>query len=210
MRRAARHYAWTVLALCFMAILFAQGLRLGFGAFVRPWEDEFGVSRGAITLIGSLSFLVYGGGQPFVGRAVDAFGIRRTLAVSTLLVTAGLALSAASRSPAQLALAYGVVASLGFGGASGVAASVAVTYWFTQRRGLAFGLVDAGFGAGQLLLVPIILAAIPAVGWRTATVAAAVLLAVGVAPVLWRYLRDRPEDVGQLPIGGRTRSACAA
>ena len=57
-------------------------------------------------------------------------------------------------------------------------------------------------------------------------VAAAVLLAVGVAPVLWRYLRDRPEDVGQLPIGGplppaqladtapgpggRTRSACAA
>jgi sugar phosphate permease len=201
-RAAGRHYAWTVLALCFMAILFAQGLRLGFGAFVRPWEDEFGVSRGTITLIGSLSFLVYGGAQPFVGRAVDAFGIRRTLAVSTLLVAAGLALSAASRSPAELALAYGVVASLGFGGASGVAASVAVTYWFTQRRGLAFGLVEAGFGAGQLLLVPIILAAIPAVGWRTAMVAAAVLLAAGVAPVLWRYLRDRPEDVGQLPIGG--------
>ena len=55
---------------------------------------------------------------------------------------------------------------------------------------------------GQLLLVPIALAAIPAVGWRTAMAGAAALLAVVVAPVLWRYLRDRPEDVGQLPIGG--------
>jgi sugar phosphate permease len=197
-----RHYAWTVLALCFVAILFAQGLRLGFGAFVRPWEEEFGVSRGTITLIGSLSFLVYGGAQPLVGRAVDVHGIRRTLVVSTLLVAAGLALSAAAQTPWQLALTYGVVASLGFGGASGVAASVAVTYWFTQRRGLAFGLVEAGFGAGQLILVPIALATIPQVGWRAAMLGAAVLLTVGVAPVLWRYLRDRPEDVGQLPIGG--------
>jgi hypothetical protein len=53
-----RHYAWTVLALCFFAILCAQGVRLSFGAFVRPWEDAFGASRGTITLIGSLSFLV--------------------------------------------------------------------------------------------------------------------------------------------------------
>ena len=52
-RGPRRHYAWTVLALCFAAILFAQGLRLAFGAFVRPWEEEFDVSRGTITLIGS-------------------------------------------------------------------------------------------------------------------------------------------------------------
>jgi sugar phosphate permease len=196
------HYAWRILALCFGAILFAQGMRLAFGAFVRPWEDEFGVSRGTITLIGSLSFLVYGFSQPFVGRAVDRFGIRRTLALSTLLVAAGLALSAAARSPAHLALSYGVVASLGFGGASGVAASVAVTYWFTQQRGLAFALVEAGFGVGQLLLVPVALALIPEVGWRSALLGGAALLAFVVAPVLWRYLRDRPEHIGLLPIGG--------
>lgn len=208
--RPRRHYAWTVLALCFAAILFAQGIRLAFGAFVRPWEDEFEVSRGAITLIGSLSFLVYGGSQPFVGRVVDVLGIRRTLAWSTLLVAAGLALSAAATSPLQLALAYGVVASLGFGGASGVAASVAVTYWFTERRGLAFALVEAGFGAGQLLLVPVALAAIPAVGWRSALALAAAFLAVAVAPVLWRFLRDRPADVGLLPIGGPVAPAAGS
>jgi sugar phosphate permease len=197
-----RHYAWTVLALCFFAILCAQGVRLSFGAFVRPWEDEFGVSRGSITLIGSLSFLVYGGSQPFVGRAVDRFGIRRVLVASSLLVAAGLALSAAVQAPWQLAITYGIVASVGFGGASGVAASVAVTYWFTQRRGLAFALVEAGFGAGQLLLVPLALLAVSTAGWRETLVGGALLLAVVVAPVLARWLRDRPEDVGLEPIGG--------
>src|SRR4051794_15489466 len=191
-----RHYAWTVLGLCFFAILCAQGVRLSFGAFVRPWEAAFGASRGEIAAIGSLSFLVYGGSQPFVGRAVDRFGIRRTLAISTLVVAAGMALSAAAQSPWQLALTYGVVASLGFGGASGVAASVAVTYWFTARRGLAFALVEAGFGAGQLLLVPTALLVIAAAGWRATLLGGSVLLAVVVAPVLWRRLRDRPEDLG--------------
>jgi predicted MFS family arabinose efflux permease len=202
-----RHYAWTVLALCFFAILCAQGVRLSFGAFVRPWEEAFGVSRGTITLIGSLSFLVYGGSQPFVGRTVDRFGIRRTLVVSSLLVAAGLALSAAAQSPWQLALTYGVVASLGFGGASGVAASVAVTYWFTQRRGLAFALVEAGFGAGQLLLVPLALLAVSQAGWRETLIGGALLLAVVVAPVLARWLRDRPEELGLQPIGGPSAPA---
>jgi sugar phosphate permease len=197
-----RHYAWTILALCFFAILCAQGVRLSFGAFVRPWEDAFDASRGTITLIGSLSFLVYGGSQPFVGRAVDHFGIRRTLVASSLLVAVGLALSSLAQSPAQLALTYGLIASLGFGGASGVAASVAVTYWFTQRRGLAFALVEAGFGAGQLLLVPAALVAISAIGWRETLVGGAVLLAAVVAPVLWRRLVDRPQDLGLEPIGG--------
>jgi MFS family permease len=91
MAGSRRHYAWTVLGLCFLAILCAQGVRLSFGAFVRPWEDAFDASRGTITLIGSLSFLVYGGSQPFVGRAVDRFGIRRTLTASTVLVAAGMA-----------------------------------------------------------------------------------------------------------------------
>src|SRR5215217_6358496 len=197
-----RHYAWTVLGLCFLAILCAQGVRLSFGAFVRPWEDAFDASRGTITLIGSLSFLVYGGSQPFVGRAVDRFGIRRTLAVSTLIVAFGLALSAAAQTTWQLALTYGVVASLGFGGASGVAASVAVTYWFTARRGLAFALVEAGFGAGQLLLVPTALFVVAVAGWRATLLGGAAILTVVVAPVLWRRLRDRPEDVGLEPIGG--------
>jgi hypothetical protein len=62
--------------------------------------------------------------------------------------------------------------------------------------------VEAGFGAGQLLLVPSALLAISTVGWRTTLLGAAVLLSAGIAPILGRHLRDRPADVGLLPIGG--------
>ena len=101
----------------------------------------------------------------------------------------------------QLALTYGVVASIGFGGASGVAASVAVTYWFTAAPRARVRAGGGGFGAGQLILVPIALAPSPrSAGGRDARRRAAPHR--GVAPILWRCLRDRPEDVGQLPIGG--------
>ncbi len=132
---------------------------------------------------------------------MDERGIRRVLSASLLLVAAGIALCAVARTPLQLGLAYGVIASLGFGGASGVAASVAVTHWFTLRRGLAFALVEAGFGAGQLLLVPAALALVAALGWRDALWAAAGLALV-TAPLMAAFLRDRPADVGVEPIGG--------
>jgi sugar phosphate permease len=70
--------------------------------------------------------------------------------------------------------------------------------------------VEAGFGAGQLLLVPSALLAISTVGWRTTLLGAAVLLSAGIAPILWRHLRDRPADVGLLPIGGPLPAATGA
>jgi predicted MFS family arabinose efflux permease len=85
-----------------------------------------------------------------------------------------------------------------------------VTYWFTARRGVAFALVEAGFGAGQLLLVPTALLVVSLAGWRATLLGGAALLAVVVAPVLWRRLRDRPEDVGLEPIGGPVAPAAGA
>jgi MFS family permease len=148
------HYAWIILAVCFLGILAAQGSRLAFGAFVTPWEREFGVDRTTISLVSLVSFVVYGLTQPLVGRLVDRLGIRLVLSVSVLLVGLSLIAAAFVQSPLGLILMYGALASLGFGGASGVAASVAVTQWFKERRGLAFGIIEAGFGAGQLVLVP--------------------------------------------------------
>jgi hypothetical protein len=45
-----------------------------------------------------------------------------------------------------------------------VAASVAAVRWFDARRGLAFALIEAGFGAGQLAFVPGALVVIEASG----------------------------------------------
>jgi MFS family permease len=196
------HYAWVVVAVAFVGILVAQGARLSFGVFVAPWQGEFGVSRGEISLVSTVSFLVYGLTQPLAGRVVDRYGTRVVLSASALLVGAGVALAATARSPLELALTYGVLASVGFGGASQVIASVAITEWFTTHRGLVFALVEAAYGAGQIVVVPTALALVATVGWRPTLLVLAAMSALLVAPVMMLLLRSRPADLGLEPYGG--------
>jgi predicted MFS family arabinose efflux permease len=100
------------------------------------------------------------------------------------------------RSLAQLFVLYGFIASLGFGGASGVTASVAITHWFHSRRGFAFGILEAGFDAGQLLLVPSTLVLIGTWGWQIAVLLLGGLLCAVVFPVLFGFLRSAPHEQG--------------
>ena len=195
------HYAWIILAVGFCGLLAAQGARLAFGAFVVPWEQEFGASRGAISSISMVSFLVYGLSQPFMGRMVDRFGVRLVFSSGVLLVGLSLMMASLTRSTLQLTVLYGLIASVGFGAASNVAAGVAVTRWFDARRGLAFGVVEAGFGAGQLVLVPGSLILIEALGWRAALAAIGAFAALVAFPVLALFLRSSPDELGTHPYG---------
>ena len=195
------HYAWVVLAVGFFGLLAAQGARLAFGAFVVPWEEDFSASRGAISSVSMVSFLVYGLSQPLMGRLVDRFGVRLVFSLGVLLVGLSLGVAALARSTLELALVYGLIASLGFGAASNVAAGVAVTRWFDARRGLAFGVIEAGFGAGQLVLVPGSLLLIEALGWRAALAIVGAFAAVVAFPVLALFLRSSPEEIGTRPYG---------
>ncbi|CAA9565624.1 MAG: transporter, putative [uncultured Truepera sp.] len=202
------NYAWVVLGLCFFGLLAAQGARLSFGAFVAPWEASFGVDRATVSFVSFISFLVYGFTQPVVGRLVDRFGSRLVLSLSVLLVGLSLAATAFSRGIVELTLIYGVVASLGFGGASGVAASVAVTRWFNTNRGLAFGIIEAGMAAGQFVLVPTSLVLINTLGWRGAMLALGGFGVLVVFPLLLLLLRSTPEAIGARPYGeGETHNA---
>lgn len=194
------HYAWVILGLCFFGLLAAQGTRLSFGAFVASWEADFGADRATVSFVSFVSFLVYGFTQPVVGRLVDRFGSRLILSLSVLLVGLSLAATALSRGMLELTLLYGVAASLGFGGASGVAASVAVTRWFSTNRGLAFGVIEAGMAAGQLVLVPTSLVLIGVLGWRGTMLTLGAFSVLVVFPLLYLLLRSAPAT-GEEPYG---------
>lgn len=196
------HYAWIVLFVTFLALLAVQGVRLSFGAFIEPWETEFSMDRGTISLISTLSFIVYGISQPVVGKLVDRFGARMILSVSALLVGISIALTYFVTAPWQLFLLYGVIASLGVGGASNVAATVVVTNWFQERRGLAFGLMEAGFSVGQMIVVPASLFLIHWYDWQMAVAVLGAFLILIVFPVLLLLLRNHPSEKGIQPIGG--------
>lgn len=196
------HYAWMIIFITFLALLAVQGVRLSFGAFVQPWEADFSMDRGTISLISTLSFIVYGLSQPVMGRLVDQLGPRLILSVSTLIVGISIFLTSFVQQPWQLFVLYGIFVSIGVGGASNVAATVLVTKWFNEKRGLALGIIEAGFGAGQMLLVPGSLLLINWLDWKLTVIILGIFLTVIVFPVVMFLLRNDPHEKGLRPIGG--------
>ncbi|BAH45179.1 conserved hypothetical membrane protein [Brevibacillus brevis NBRC 100599] len=196
------HYAWIILFVTFAALSAVQGIRLSFGAFIEPWENQFSLDRGTISLISALSFVVYGISQPIAGRLIDRFGARTILLYSTLLVGLSMMFTQWVTSPWQLFLLYGVIASIGVGGASNVAASVIITNWFNEKRGVAFGFLEAGFSVGQMVMVPVSLFFIQWFDWKMAVAVFALFLLIVIFPVLLLLLRNHPAEKGLHPIGG--------
>jgi MFS family permease len=195
------HYAWIVLLLAFIALLSAQGVRLSFGAFITPWEDEFHTNRGVISLIAFISYAVFGLSQPYIGKLIDQYGVRKVLSFSILLIGVTTISTFFANSPWQLMILYGVVASVGFGGASNVAGSVVIANWFVEKRGFALGLMSAGTAAGQLLLVPFSLFLIEQFGWKHTVLLLGSFLTIVVFPLIFLFIRTSPSEKGTAAYG---------
>src|SRR5947209_6090985 len=73
------HYAWVVSVVTFLVLLVAAGVRTAPGVFIKPFEAEFGWSRGSISLAVAVSLFAYGLGGPLGGSLVDRFGPRRVM-----------------------------------------------------------------------------------------------------------------------------------
>lgn len=201
MKSRKLHYAWMIVFVTFLAFLAVQGGRLAFGAFMEPWERDLSIDRGTTSLISTLSFVIYGISQPFIGRWIDKFGARIVISLSTLLVGISFFVISFVNEPWQLFVLYAFV-SIGVGGASNVAGTVLVANWFTKKRGLALGILEAGFGFGQMLLVPGSLLLIHYVDWRITHILLGLFLIVIIFPVVMFFLRNEPEDKGMEPLGG--------
>ncbi|KOF58048.1 MFS transporter [Clostridium sp. DMHC 10] len=184
------NYKWVILVLSFLGLLSVQGTRSTFGAFLQPWETAFSTNRETMSLIAMLSFVIYGISQPIIGKLIDRYSVKKIFSISTLLVGISTILTYFAENVWHIAFLYAVIASIGFGGASGIAATVAVTEWFQEKRGFALGIINAGSSAGQLILVPSSLLLINRFGWKPATLALGLFLTFFTFPILAIFFRS--------------------
>jgi MFS family permease len=75
-----------------------------------------------------------------------------------------------------------------------------VSNWFIKRRGLAFGILSAGFG-GSLVFASVAQFLISSFGWQTAYIIIGISSIVIIMPLCGLLLHNRPEDRGTLPDG---------
>jgi len=161
-----------------------------FGLFLLPVTREFGWDRATFSsslFVGhALAALAY----PFLGRAIDRYGVRRVSLTSIVLFAVSIAaLSLTPSSPAVFIAMAGLCGLLSAGQAP-LPYAKAVSSWFDERRGLALGIAMTGIGIGATLVPQFARAVIAAYGWRTGYVALGVLMLIVAFPAVAIFIRE--------------------
>jgi len=198
--RRKLHRAWLVAGVAFIAILGAAGFRATPGVLITPLEEEFGWSRGTISLAVSVNLILFGLTAPFAASLMDRLGIRRVVAGALLLVAAGSGLTVFMTASWQLVLLWGVLVGLGTGSMALVFVATIAGRWFVKHRGVVTGVLTAAGATGQLIFLPLLATIAQHTGWRTAALAVTVA-ALAVVPLVAWLIRDHPADVALPPYG---------
>ncbi len=149
-----RRHTGTLIMLIVVAVLIL-GTRGSFGLFISPWEEQFGVGRGLVSLISATGFLTYGLAQPIAGRWLERWSPRLVIGAGLLLVATGLVAAAVSSTIWMVVISIGLVASFGTGMASLSALSYVAGELVEGEGGMVFGFLTAGAAGGQVVILPI-------------------------------------------------------
>jgi sugar phosphate permease len=201
---------WVVLAAAVGLALHSGPITVGtFGVFLKPLSQQFGWSRGGISLAFSLFAIAAAVSAPLVGRLVDYAGARRVIIPAIVLYGIGLLSLALLSSHIWLLYAIyfyvGVVGS----GTTPVPYSKVITRWFDRRRGLALGLSVAASSLSLAVMPSFAQALVTKVGWRDAyLVIGCIVLGISI-PVVFFLLKESPQVMG-LETDGTTTTGQAS
>jgi predicted MFS family arabinose efflux permease len=200
------HYAWIVVAICFLTAL-SSSAALGLpGALLQPLSREFGWSVDDISTALAVRFALFGLMGPFAAILMERLGLRAVIVTALSLIAAGLLLTTRMTQFWQLVLLMGVMLGVGSGMTALVLNAVVSNRWFDTHRGLVVGLLTASSATGQLIFLPAGTWLIEHFGWRIAL--APVLISCAVMAIAAFFLmRDRPRDLGLLPFGADPAAA---
>ncbi len=171
-----------------------------FSVVLKPMQTELTWSQNTFTGAFSLSLLLSGLAAVPVGRWLDEYGSRVIMTVGSC---AGVLLVVAWSRVTTVWGFYGVwlLAGLVTAAVFYEAAFTVVANWFIHKRAQALTLLTFGGGLASVVFVPTTEWLVRLVGWRSALLVLAGILAVVTIPLHALVLRRRPADLGLLPDG---------
>ena len=213
-RNTSRHtqnYAYAIVASCIAIMFFPCAIILTcFGIFITPVTQYFGVPKVSFSLVFSVICLTMMVALPITGRLLKKYSMRTILTVDTLLC--GLAYGAMGLVQAVWQLYIcGVVIGIGLPGLIFLAVPTLIGNWFSKRVGFFTGLCFAFTGIGGALFNPIgsTLIASGSDGWRMCYFIFAAIILACTLPFTFFVVRDKPSDLGILPMGSGEKNAAA-
>lgn len=207
-KRPRLFYGWAVVALSAVGLfLGAPIVVFSFSVFFKPMVADFHASRAAVSFAFSLANTMGALSIPFVGMAIDRFGAKRLIVVSTFFY--GVVLCAAlwvGGSLWQLYLFYALLNVAMTAGSAPVPYGVVISHWFNRYRGLALALAMMGIGIGSVVVPVVAQRFIAMFGWRSAFAIFGGAVLLVPLPVLAAWLQNDPEQRGLKPDGEETET----
>jgi MFS transporter, OFA family, oxalate/formate antiporter len=183
------HNRWFQLIASVIAMIMIANLQYAWTLFVEPMRVGTGWKLSDIQAAFTLFILFQTWVQPAQGFLIDRLGPRLFTTIAGVLCGVGWAGLGVVTTLPQLYTLYvlaGIGAALVYGGCMGSALK-----WFTKERGLAAGIIAAGFGGGTALFVPIIASLIKNQGYRTAFLYTGIFQGVMIL-IVAQFLRHPP------------------
>jgi OFA family oxalate/formate antiporter-like MFS transporter len=194
---------WFQLGASLVAMIMIANLQYSWTLFVGPLQKGTGWKLSDIQFAFTLFILFQTWVQPFDGWLIDRLGPRGFVTAAGVLCGLGWAgMGYANSLPILYALycLAGTGAAFVYSGAVGSALK-----WFRERRGLASGIMTAGFGGGTALFIPFIQSMITDKGYQSTFVATGIFQGIVIASVA-QFLRHPPKA----PASANTQSQTAA
>src|SRR5690606_14536128 len=145
-----------VVAVIFVCLLIAAGLRSAPAVMMLPLESELGWGRDVVSLAAAIGIFLYGLAGPFAAGLMERFGLRRILLGALVLMAGSTALSLLMTEPWHMVATWGVFSGIGSGAVATVLGATIVNRWFKTNRGLVMGLMAASSATGMLVFLPVL------------------------------------------------------
>lgn len=189
-----------MVAVIFLCLLIAAGLRSAPAVMMLPLENSFGWRRDVVSLAAATGIFLYGLTGPFAAALMERIGLRRTLLAALLLMSGSTALSLLMTKPWHLLLTWGVFSGVSSGAVATVLGATIVNRWFKTNRGLVMGLMSASSATGLLVFLPLLASLAQSGGWKPVAIAIAVATAA-LVPLVYMLVPERPAAIGMVRYG---------
>ena len=213
MANEQKFYGWKLVGVLWTLYLLNMGFPLYGGAVINSFMlKEIPMDRTTYGLGFSLLNLFVGTSAILVGMAITKWGVRKTFVIGSGLLAVGtLWMAQVATQSWHYLVGFGFLVGCGLGFGTIVALSTTVTRWFVKFRGRAMALAMTASGFAGFIGAPAMNQLIAANGgnWRLAWLVVTGIVVLS-AIIAWFFVKERPQDIGQVPDGQEVAVTVAA
>ena len=196
-------YGWIIVAVGAILTFLGTGFySYSRGVFLPSLAEELADgSRFQIAMGFSVAAITSAVLAPFMGTILDRSSPRKVILFGIVVAGISYLLLARTTTLWQFYLVIGVGMGVAVTCMGNLAWHRTIISWFDHWRGRAISLAVLGASLAGVVMPPLVTLLVDEIGWRAAFVVFAATTVIALVPLVAFFLKDRPEDVGEVRDG---------